>query len=136
MAAIDLGRRRVGLATSDAEGLLAVPRPPLDGRSRKRLLATLAALAERERIGRFLVGMPLGLDGRRGVAAERAARFCQQLADATGALVEIVDERLSTVQAERELRFSGHDREARSARVDGVAAALLLQSWLDARRGS
>jgi putative Holliday junction resolvase len=135
VAAIDLGRVRVGLAVSDELGALAVPRPPLSGRSRRALLAALVRLQRDENVERFLVGAPRALRGGRSVAADRAARFCQQLADATGVEVELVDERWSSVQAERELAGTGHARHARRARVDGVAAALLLQSWLDARRG-
>jgi putative Holliday junction resolvase len=134
VAAIDLGKARVGLALSDELGLMAHPRPPLDGRKRRALLERLGEFAAEEGIGRFLVGLPLSMSGREGVAAQRAMRFCQQLADATGVAVELVDERLTTVQAERELSASGVRGDERKQRVDGVAAALMLQHWLDARR--
>ncbi len=134
VAAIDLGKTRVGLAVSDELRLLAHPRPALSGKNDKLLLAALAALAAEEGVTRFLVGYPLSMDGRVGVAAQRAARFCQRLADRTGVDVELVDERLTSVQAERHLAAAGYDRAARKARVDGSAAAILLQQWLDRER--
>lgn len=132
VAAIDLGKARVGLAVSDELRMLAHPRPALDGSSQKAVVSALATLAKEEGLVRFLVGLPLAMSGEEGVAARRAARFCQKLADATGVEVELVDERLTTVQADRALREAGH--RDRKARIDGAAAALILQHWLDARR--
>jgi len=134
VAAIDFGRIRVGLALSDELGMLAHPRPALDGRSRKRLLKTLVQLTQQEGICRFLVGLPLDMHGGAGVAANRVVRFCRQLADATGVEVELVDERLTSVQAERELASSGAGRQRIADKVDGVAAAIILQQWLDGHR--
>jgi putative Holliday junction resolvase len=136
VAAIDLGRVRVGIAVSDELGKMAHTRPALDGRNRPALIAALARLAKDEGVTRFLVGLPLDMSGRAGIAANRAARFCQQLANAAGVDVEMVDERLSSVQAERELSALGARREAISAKVDGVAAAIILQQWLDGQAGS
>lgn len=130
---LDLGKARVGVAISDELGLLAHERGTLDGRSRKQLLAQLQELARKEGVDRFVVGWPLSMSGGRGGAAERAARFAQQLADATGCEVELLDERLTTVQAERELREAGVRRSRVGRRVDGRAAALVLQTWLDSR---
>jgi putative Holliday junction resolvase len=134
VAAIDLGRTRVGIAVSDELGKLAHPRKPLSGKSRAALLASLRELAEHEGVGRFVVGLPLTLGGEPGTAARRAMRFCQQLADTTGVEVELVDERLTSVQAQRELFEGGASGARARQRIDGVAAAILLQQWLDARR--
>jgi len=134
-AAIDLGKARVGVAVADELGLFAHPRPLIDGRDRKALLAALAALAREEGIQRFLVGLPLEMNGAEGPAARRAASFAQALADATGVEVELVDERLSTVEASRRLREGGVDARRGKPRVDGAAAAVILQAWLDGRRG-
>jgi putative Holliday junction resolvase len=133
VAAIDLGKARVGLAVSDELGMLAHARPNLDGKSRKALLAALAAFAREEKVARFLVGLPLDMSGAQGAAADRALGFAQELADATGVEVEMVDERLSTVEASRRLHDGGVKARAQKAKVDGAAAALILQSWLDAR---
>jgi len=135
VAALDLGKVRVGLAVSDELGQLAHPRAPLDAKNRKALLGRLRDLAREEPLGRFLIGMPLALTGEHGPAARRAVSFAQQVADITGLEVEMVDERLSTVEAEGRLAELGlRGRETRQ-RIDGAAAAILLQSWLDARRG-
>ena len=136
VAAIDFGKARVGLAVSDELGALAHPRPALDGKNRRALLETLAELAREEGIERFVVGYPLSMSGETGIAAQRVARFCQQLAKATRVAVELVDERLTSVQAERELAASGTKKRDRRAKVDGVAAAIILQTWLDRQRRS
>nr|QDA77068.1 Holliday junction resolvase [Jahnella sp. MSr9139] len=135
VAAIDLGKARVGVALSDELGVCAHPRPPLDGRNRRALLEALTALVREEGVTRFLVGVPLELDGREGPAARKALGFAQALADATRVEVELIDERLSTVEASRRLREGGVDARRQKPRVDGAAAAVLLQSWLDSRSG-
>ncbi len=132
VAGIDLGKARVGLAVSDELGMLAHPRPALDGSSRRALLAALAELAQSEDIARFVVGYPLDMSGESGTAAQRAVKFCQQLADASRCDVELVDERLTTVEATRRLREGGR-RDVKD-HVDSAAAAILLQQWLDAHR--
>ena len=133
VAAVDLGKARVGIAVSDELGMLAHSRGFLDGRDRKALLAALVALAKEEELGRFLVGLPLRMTGEGGAEAKAALAFAQTLAEATGLEVELVDERLTTVEAHRQLRASGVDARRGKGLVDGVAAAVLLQSWLDGR---
>jgi putative Holliday junction resolvase len=132
--AIDFGKVRAGIAVSDELGLYAHARPPLDAKNRKALLAAIAAIIRDEEVGRLLIGLPLELSGDRGPAARRALQFAQELADATGLEVELMDERLSTVEAGRQLRASGVEKRKQQAKVDGVAASVLLQSWLDRRR--
>jgi putative Holliday junction resolvase len=129
--AIDLGKARVGVAVTDELGLMAHTRPFLDGKSRKALLRALAELGREDHIQRFLVGLPLEMSGREGPAARRALAFAHELADATGVEVEMVDERLSTVEAERRLRDGGLTAREQKGRIDGASAALLLQGWLD-----
>ncbi len=133
VAAVDLGKVRVGLAVSDELGAMAHPRPPLAGQSQKKLLAELARLARDEKVDRFLVGLPLDRQGGEGREAGRARRFAQALADETGRNVELIDERLSTVEATRRLREGGVPAKKSRMLVDGVAAAVLLQAWLDQR---
>ena len=133
VAAIDLGRARVGIAVSDELGMLAHPRPALDGSDRKRLLHALAELARSEGIVRFVVGLPLSLGGAEGTAAQRAARFCRELAMVSGIECELVDERLTTVEASRRLEEAGVSKKKRGALVDSEAAAILLQQWMDQR---
>jgi putative Holliday junction resolvase len=134
VVAIDFGKVRVGVAVSDELGLLAHERPTLDGRNRRRLLTALGELARELSVVRFVVGWPLHMSGEPGVAARRAAKFAQQLADATGLEVELCDERWTSVQAERELSAGEPRRGRRRERVDARAAALILQQWLDTHR--
>lgn len=133
VVAIDLGKARAGVAISDELGMLAHPRPYLDAKNRKALLSALVALCREEQIERALVGLPLEMNGDRGPAARRALAFAQELADAAGVEVELVDERLTTVEATRQLRDSGVRGRDRRALVDGAAATVILQSWLDRR---
>ncbi len=133
-AGIDLGKVRVGLAVADELGLLAHPRPFLDGRDPGRVVEALARLASDEQIDVFVVGLPRTLAGTEGPPARRARRFAQRLATRTGAQVELVDERLTTREAHARLRAQGLDARKARQRVDSAAAALLLQSWLDARK--
>jgi putative pre-16S rRNA nuclease len=131
VAAVDLGKVRVGLAVSDELGALAHPRSALAGGNRKKLLAELALFAKTEGIGRFLVGLPLNQRGEEGREAARARQFAQALADATGLEVELVDERFSTVEATRRLAEGGVSARDRRPIVDSASAAVLLQAWLD-----
>jgi putative Holliday junction resolvase len=132
--AVDVGKVRVGVAVADELGLVAHPRPYVDGRDPRRAVEALAALAEAERIDRFVVGLPRTLRGEEGPPARRARRFAEALARRTGLAVELADEWLSTREARGRLRDAGlAERELRE-RVDSAAAAVVLQSWLDARR--
>lgn len=132
-AAIDLGKVRVGLAVADELGVLAHPRPHLDGRNRRALMASLRQLATDEDIELFVVGLPRTLSGAEGPPARRARRFAALLEAETGCRVELLEEWLSTRQARDRLREQGlKEREIRD-RVDSAAATVLLQAWLDAR---
>ena len=136
--AIDYGKARVGVAVSDELGALAHPRPALDGANRKALLAAIRDLAVEERADRVLCGLPLDMSGAMGPAAARVMRFAQALADATGLEVELVDERLTTVEATRRLAEADGDEgpggtAKKRPRVDSASATVLLQAWLDAR---
>jgi putative holliday junction resolvase len=134
VAAIDLGKVRVGVAISDELGLLAHPRAPLSGKNQKDLVTLLGRMARAEGIDRFLVGLPLDQKGLEGPAAQRARRFAQWLSNATGKLVELVDERLTTVEASRRLRDRGVSAKQGRGKIDGEAAAVFLQMWLDKAR--
>lgn len=134
-AGIDLGKVRVGLAVSDELGVLAHPRPPLDGRDLGRLVERLVDLMQSEGIDVFVVGLPLHLSGAEGRAAARVRRFAERLRQRTQARVELYDERLTTRQARDRLRSAGLSERELRPRLDGAAAAILLQSWLDQHRG-
>ena len=127
--AVDLGTVRTGVAVSDELGMLAQPWKTLPG-GEAALEAVVSAVAELKPV-RVLVGLPRNMDGTYGPAAEGARAFAAQLEPRVPCPVELWDERLTTVSAQRALRESG--RKARDQRgvVDQVAAQFLLQSWLD-----
>ena len=133
---LDFGRVRVGVAVSDELGLMAHPRKALDGSNHKQLLRALADLAAAEGAVRFVVGLPLEMSGQSGPAARRVAHFCAQLAKETSLEVELVDERLTTVQASRQLASTGTRRRRIASRIDSESAAIMLQQWLDGRRAA
>src|SRR5947209_15640785 len=94
---IDFGEKRIGLAISDPAGRVAVPLATLERRNDRSAVRQIAEIARREGIERLVLGEPVGLDGRRGPAAERVERFGRKLAALTGLPVERVDEALTTV---------------------------------------
>jgi putative Holliday junction resolvase len=134
VAALDLGKARVGLAVSDELGALAHPRPALDARDRASLLRALATLAREEPIDTFVLGVALDREGDVGPQARRALAFGEALRAHTGCVVELFDERLTSVQAGRLLREAGRNARRSRARIDSAAACVMLQAWLDARR--
>lgn len=127
--AIDLGAARTGVAVSDELGMLAQPWKTLPGG--EAALDAVRAAVDEIKPARVLVGLPRNMDGSYGPAAEAARAFAEELRAVAGCPVELWDERLTTVAAQRALRGSG--RKARDQRgvVDQVAAQILLQSWLD-----
>jgi putative holliday junction resolvase len=129
---IDPGSRRIGLAISDESGLIAMPLAALAVSGAAQVVAKLAAEVARLSAERVVVGLPLRLDGRESDAARSARRLSSQLAEASGLEVVLWDERLTTKAAERALREGGVRGEKRRAAVDSIAAALILQSYLDA----
>ncbi len=133
--ALDLGKARVGVAIADELGLLAHVRPALDGRDKKGLLAALIEMVREDGVGLFVVGLPLDMSGTAGLMAAKVESLAREIEAATGVPVEFFDERWTTVEASRQLRQSGVEGRKQKGLVDGVAAAVMLQSWLDRRAG-
>ncbi len=138
---VDLGERRVGLALSDAGRVLASPYSVLARtRDQAALHRAILDVARDEECSTIVVGLPLSLDGTMGRAAQGAMVEVEALRQrvGSGAAPEIVvhDERLTTVTATQALIEAGIKRQARRALVDKIAAAVMLQAWLDARRRS
>jgi putative Holliday junction resolvase len=133
VCALDLGAARVGVAVTDELGLMAHPRGALAAKPRPALLAALKELVVEEGVGRIIVGLPLDMRGTEGEAARRARETAQAIADATGCEVELFDERLTTVQAQRALTDSGVKGKKARARIDEASAVAILQAWLDVR---
>lgn len=133
--AVDVGSVRIGVAASDQDGLTAAPVETVR-RGRGDLDRLAKIISERSAV-EVLVGLPRGLSGHEGAAAAAARRFATRLAGAVAPVpVRLVDERLSTVSAERGLRETGVRRRRRRSVVDQAAAVVILQSALDAERSS
>ena len=132
---LDLGSKRIGVAVSDRSGTIATPLTVLARRGdRAADHRAIAALVAEEEAERLVVGLPLGLDGGVGPAAQRALAEAAELATVVPVPVETFDERLTTVSADRALLEAGLRAPARRTVVDKVAAAVMLQAWLDGRR--
>jgi putative Holliday junction resolvase len=133
---VDVGTVRVGVARSDPAGVLAVPVTTLarDARGDTDVSELAALLAEYEAVG-VVVGLPRTLAGREGSAAELARDYGARIAARILPLpVEFIDERLTTVSAQRKLTQGGMRGPAGRAVIDQAAAVELLQHWLDHRR--
>lgn len=130
---IDYGVRRHGLAVSDPLGYTAQPAGVVERRGKDPGLEEIAAVVAAKEVERIVIGLPQHLDGRPGDHHDEIMAFVRLLEERFGLPVETVDERLTTLQAERALAASGMSRKKRKARVDQMAAQLILQAWLDAR---
>lgn len=131
---VDPGSKRIGLAISDLSGTIASPLTVLmRGRSKHHDLTEIARIAREEEADVIVVGLPLNMDGSRGPAAERAVAEAGRLATVVEVPVEMHDERRTTVSADRSMLEAGLNAVERRQRVDKVAAAIMLQGWLDAR---
>ena len=134
--AVDPGTKRIGTAISDPTGTIAQALTTVAAEPGDTLVARLAELARANDAGRIIVGLPLRMNGTNGPEAVAARELASRLRTASRLPVELVDERLTSVAAERSLIESGMRREKRRTSVDRVAATLLLQSHLDRHRGS
>ncbi len=129
---IDLGSKRIGIATSDRSGTIATPYAVL-----KRCGSmggdhrNIAKMVVEEEAQAVIVGLPLNMDGSEGKAAQAARVEAARMATVVGVPVHVHDERLTTVEADRVLMEQKMNAQARRRVVDKVAAAVMLQSWLD-----
>lgn len=142
--ALDYGRARIGLAIAGAEAALARPLATLERINRNEDMRRLRELVREHGVKQIVVGLPLRLDGTRGDMAEEAARFGQRVHKQIGLPVEMVDERLTSWEAERLLEEQqGRTIQAPTSKkqkkentkfgVDAMAAALILKEYLDRR---
>ncbi|MGH8892677.1 MAG: Holliday junction resolvase RuvX [Actinomycetes bacterium] len=131
---VDVGSVRVGVATCDPAGLVATPVETLR-RGRGDLDAVSRLVTEREAV-EVVVGLPTTLAGRQGAAADAAEAYARAVAERVDVPVRLVDERLSTVGAQRDLRASGVDTRRGRSVIDQAAAVIILQGALDAERQS
>ncbi|OJT27411.1 Holliday junction DNA helicase RuvA [Archangium sp. Cb G35] len=130
---LDYGTKTIGVAASDALGLTAQTVTTIRRTSLKADLAALKELVQEYEVERFVVGLPLNMDGTEGPRAEATRKFVDALTQALGLPVELWDERLSTVAAQRTLLEADLSRAKRREVIDQMAAQFILQGWLDAR---
>ena len=128
---LDHGTERIGVAISDDLGMIAqpmefIPNPPLSG-----IWERLREIAESSPFERIVIGMPRNMDGSYGPAAEKVKTFIEQLQEEIQIPVKTWDERLSSAQANRVLLQANVSRKKRKGKVDKMAAAIILQSYLD-----
>ena len=128
--AVDWGERRIGLAVSDPEGIIATGIDTVQVKDSESAVDRVANIAREREAERVVVGLPLLMSGERGDAAESAQRFADALARRTGLPVDTYDERLTSALSERRLREVGVRTGHHRARVDQGAAVALLESYL------
>jgi len=133
--AIDHGTVRIGLASSDEMELVATPLKTLQ--NGPHVVEDIARIISEKRISKVIVGAPILMSGQKGAAMERVERFVELLGKALKheVPIELVDERLSSVTAERALKREGHVIDPKEGLVDQLAATVILQDYLNATRG-
>lgn len=131
---LDVGERRIGVAVSDPEGLIAVPLTTVQGRDTESAMEAVAKLVRENEVGCVVVGLPTLMSGEMGGQARKVEEFVDRLKQHISVPVEWWDERLSTVAAERMMRDTGAKKKSRDANRDALAATLVLQSYLDSKR--
>ena len=132
--ALDLGSKRIGVAVSDRSGTIASPLVVLQRSGSTRIdHERIKALVIEEEAERVVVGLPLSMDGSVGKAAQGALKVVKSLASVVGVPIETIDERRTTVTADQMLIERGMRAPERRLIIDKVAAAVILQTWLDGR---
>jgi len=132
LAGIDYGDRRIGVALTDPQRRFASPADNHTRRDAASEAAYFRRLAADERIVRFVVGLPVHLDGRESEKSQAARRFGQWLTETTGVPVVFFDERFTTAEAERLLASAKLTKKRRKERLDKLAAQILLTAYLEA----
>ncbi len=132
--ALDVGARRVGVALCDPTQTLCAPYTTLHATPELALFARLVAIVRAEEVIGVVVGMPLTLSGEVGPQAKLIEAFVVRLRPVIAPPIVTFDERLTSVEAERMMRELGLKPEQRKARIDEVAASIILQDFLDSRR--
>lgn len=132
--ALDVGEKRIGVAISDLSQSLARSLKVVQRGSRQEDFAAVARLVEEYEVEKVVVGYPRSLDGMAGAQAQRVERYAVGLAESLTVPVLLWDERFSTVSAERLMREAGLRSKKKRERIDAVAAAVILQDYLDSRQ--
>ena len=132
IAAIDLGRRRIGVAVTDAAAMGAHPVGIVERRAFKHDLDAIAAMLRDRQVSTIVVGLPLNMDGSEGPAASGARKFAERLAAVLGVTVEMFDERLTSFEARERLADMPTRKGTRKTGLDALAAVVILEGWTQA----
>ena len=130
---VDVGRKRIGLAGCDGLGLLATEITTIHRTNTEEDLAAIAQLIQERQIQILVVGLPYQMDGSLGKQAKATQKFARKLSRYTDLPVEYVDERLTSVEAENQLKSQKKYDRNQKGLVDQLAAKIILQQWLDTR---
>jgi putative Holliday junction resolvase len=132
IAALDLGRRRIGVAVTDAAAMGAHPVGIIERRALKHDLDAIAAMLRDRHVTTIVVGLPLNMDGSEGPAASGARKFAERLKESLGVTVEMFDERLTSFEARERLTNMPVRKGARKTGLDALAAVVILEGWIEA----
>jgi putative Holliday junction resolvase len=134
--ALDVGTKRIGVAGCDGLGLMATGLTTIQRTSWTRDLEQLRQLVEERQVQRLIIGLPYTMAGKLGSQARQVQKFAQKASAALQLPVEYVDERLSSVEAEEQMKAHNLSPSRQKSTVDRIAAAMMLQQWLDERRAA
>lgn len=132
LLALDIGGRRIGVAVSDELGMIASPVATIDARG--DVTAEVRTLVEKYSISKIIVGLPIGMSGREGPQATEVRSVADKLGEALSIEIIYSDERLSSAMANQALIGQGTRRDKRKQHIDAMAAAVILQGYLDNQR--
>ena len=133
---LDVGSKRIGVAGCDGTGLIASGITTIERTSFDRDVAQLREIVEQREVQVLVVGLPYSMDGTLGLQARKVKKLAARLAKALQLPVEYVDERLTSFEAEEQLKAEQRSPSRNKSLIDRKAAAIILQEWLDARRSA
>jgi alanyl-tRNA synthetase len=131
---LDVGQKRIGVALSDNDGILASPLTVIDATDTEQALSAISELCDQYHVERIVVGLPISMDGTLGKQAEVVQLFIRQLTDAIKITIDTWDERLSSIEADRAMIAAGIKKDKKKNIRDAIAAAIILQGYLDRKR--
>ena len=128
---LDIGDKRIGVALSDPGGILASPYTIINCRDEKQDIEAIIDIVSQHQVERIVVGFPRSMDGSISKQARKVEAFTRRLSGYTNVPVELRDERLTTVSAKRLMREASPKKSRKKSRYDAIAAAIILQGYLD-----
>jgi putative Holliday junction resolvase len=131
---IDFGLKRVGLSVSDRTGTLVSPYKTIERTSRNALFEELTEIIQTENVEAIVVGLPLSLSGKDTLTTRQARNFAESLGRRTDIPIHMMDERLTSAEAEEELNAAGLHGKKRKMALDSQAAVIILRSWLESKQ--